>query len=182
MKTKLINFLKHSLAFVIGFLIVFLAIIGLFSLTRGYYQPWLYNLFGYGKEESTFYEETEKVEESSPEESKESAITYVLAEEVKKKLDTAPKEIIILDTRKVEDFTKEHIAEAISIPFDVLDQKYQELDKSKEIYVISPCNVCGQASDQEIFDKLKSLGFNKIKIIQGGLEDWKAKGYPLTGQ
>lgn len=62
----------------------------------------------------------------------EDAVPRVTTEELKDKLD-AGKDVVIVDTRSLENFNEKHIAGAISMPLVEVDLRYEELPKDKEI-------------------------------------------------
>ncbi|MFZ3214209.1 MAG: rhodanese-like domain-containing protein [Terriglobales bacterium] len=48
-------------------------------------------------------------------------------------------------------------------------------DKDSVIY----CTCPSDETSRTILRRARSLGFSRIKFLQGGLEGWKAKGYPV---
>lgn len=50
----------------------------------------------------------------------------------------------------------------------------------KEKDTVVYCTCPGDKTSLEILRKALSLDFSRIKILKGGLQAWKAKGYPVT--
>ncbi len=62
----------------------------------------------------------------------EDAVPRITAGELKAKLDSG-KDVVIVDTRNLENFNKKHIPGAISMPLVEVDLRYEELPKGKTI-------------------------------------------------
>lgn len=45
--------------------------------------------------------------------------------------------------------------------------------------VVLYCTCEAQKTSLEIVRKAKTLGYNRLKVLRGGLKGWKAKGYPV---
>lgn len=82
------------------------------------------------------------------------------------------KKMLIIDARDRAQFEKGHIPGAINIEWRrVLAQKSQ-IPKDKTVLIY--CNT-GSLSAQAGF-ALRVAGYENIRILQGGFEEWKAKG------
>jgi rhodanese-related sulfurtransferase len=80
--------------------------------------------------------------------------------------------IIIIDARDKAQFDKSHIPGAVNIEWRrVLAQKNQ-IPKDKTVLIY--CNT-GSLSAQAGF-ALRVAGYENVRILQGGFEEWKAKG------
>nr|WP_329777091.1 rhodanese-like domain-containing protein [Mycoplasma capricolum] len=69
----------------------------------------------------------------------------------------------ILDVRSKEAYNKAHIINAINIPFDELEQRYNEVPKYRPVYI--HCRT-GRTSYIAI-KMLEKLGFSNLTNIQG---------------
>lgn len=78
---------------------------------------------------------------------------------------------IILDVREEAEFAFGHLKNAKSIPMGELDERLNELDKEKEIYVI--CRT-GKRSDLAA-QKLVKNGFAKVYNVIPGMTSWKGE-------
>jgi rhodanese-related sulfurtransferase len=85
---------------------------------------------------------------------------------------TGMSEKIVVDVRDKDDYEKDHIPGAKSIPVSELEQRISELNKDTEIQIV--CNRGGLKSSKAA-EVLKEKGFNKVEIIEGGMESWKNK-------
>lgn len=74
----------------------------------------------------------------------------------------------ILDVRATKDFKQKHINGAINIPLEVLNEKYNELEKNSPYYVI-----CYSGLKSEKACKfLVNLGFDVTDVL-GGMGAWQ---------
>lgn len=84
----------------------------------------------------------------------------------------------ILDVREPSEWNEAHVPGATLIPLGQLASRVKEVPKDKDVVVI--CR-SGNRS-QEGRDILKNSGFSRVTSVAGGINDWKAKGFPtVTG-
>ncbi len=74
---------------------------------------------------------------------------------------------VFIDARIPPEYEEEHIEGAISIPIEVLRQKYEELDPAKEYYTYCTSDSRGMTAAF----LMRSMGF-RVKAIRGGLSAW----------
>ncbi len=86
------------------------------------------------------------------------------------------KEILVLDVREAAEFAFNHIPEAISIPLGELEDRFDELNKEKEIYVI-----CRTGSRSDLASqKLTENGFMNVKNVVPGMSNWIGNTTSIT--
>ena len=78
----------------------------------------------------------------------------------------------IIDARDAGQFKKEHIPGAVNIEWRQVLARRFELPKDKPILIY--CNT-GTLSAQAGF-ALRVAGFDNLRILQGGMSEWQAKG------
>lgn len=85
----------------------------------------------------------------------------------------------ILDVREPDEWNEAHIAGATLIPLGELASRASELPRDQEIVVVCRSgNRSAQARDILLND-----GFTEVTSMAGGLNQWKAAGYPtVSGQ
>jgi rhodanese-related sulfurtransferase len=76
----------------------------------------------------------------------------------------------IIDVREKEDFEREHIPEAKSMPLSRLKDEMKQLDIANSIVIV--CNRGGKRS-KEAYDLLKNQGYKDVTILEGGMEHWR---------
>ena len=80
--------------------------------------------------------------------------------------------VFIVDARDTAQFEKEHIPGAVNIEWRQAVARRAELPKDR--MVVMYCN-SGSLSTQAVF-ALRLLGHDNVKVLQDGIEGWKAKG------
>ena len=80
--------------------------------------------------------------------------------------------ITVIDARDAGQFAKDHIPGAINIEWRKVLEQRAKIPKDKTVLIY--CNT-GSLSAQAGF-ALRVAGYENVKILQGGFEEWKAKG------
>jgi rhodanese-related sulfurtransferase len=82
----------------------------------------------------------------------------------------------ILDVREPSEWNEAHIAGATLIPLGELQSRVNELPRDKEIVVV--CRSGNRSAQGR--DILLNNGFTQVTSMAGGLNQWKAAGYPTV--
>jgi rhodanese-related sulfurtransferase len=82
-----------------------------------------------------------------------------------------------LDVRSAEEWAQIHIANSRLVPLDELKGRMGELPKDQDIVVVC---LSGKRS-HEGWTVLQQAGFKRAFCLNGGIEAWKAAGYPTEG-
>lgn len=85
---------------------------------------------------------------------------------------------VILDVRDKKEFGSGHISGAIHMPYSTIEQRAAEIEDSKDKPVVVVCKI-GQHSSAA-GKKLKSLGFENVRRLSGGMAEWNAAGLPVV--
>jgi rhodanese-related sulfurtransferase/predicted transcriptional regulator len=85
-------------------------------------------------------------------------------------------EIVILDARPAREFAAGHIAGALSVPVEKLQQRLRELPKSKEYVAYCRGPYCIYA-DRAV-ELLRANGRRARRLVDG-FPEWKAAGFPI---
>lgn len=85
---------------------------------------------------------------------------------------------VIVDIRDSNTYSAGHIINAINIPHPELDNNMAKLEKFNSKTVIVVCAMGQSASSAAT--KLKNKGFEKVRILAGGISAWRDAGLPLT--
>ena len=93
----------------------------------------------------------------------------IFAEQIPK--DEWPK-MLVIDARDAGQFAKGHIPGAINMDWRQVLAKRSSIPKDKPVLIY--CNT-GSLSAQAGF-ALRVAGWDNLRILQGGMEEWKAKG------
>jgi rhodanese-related sulfurtransferase len=85
---------------------------------------------------------------------------------------------LVIDLRDNKAFNQGHIVGAKNIPPSRLEQEVKELSKDKSTPIILSCDM-GRISPSS-GTLLRKQGFEKVYMLAGGLQNWRAAGLPLT--
>jgi rhodanese-related sulfurtransferase len=80
--------------------------------------------------------------------------------------------MMVIDARDPEQFAKGHIPGAINMDWRQILSKRDTISKDKPVLIY--CNT-GTLSAQAGF-AMRVAGWDNVRILQGGMEEWKAKG------
>jgi rhodanese-related sulfurtransferase len=92
---------------------------------------------------------------------------------------TKNQEILLFDVRQPLDLLahSEIIPGAKRIPPKEVLEQATLIPKEKESVIY--CTCVSQSTSRMILKRALALNFTKIKFLKGGLDAWKAKGYPV---
>lgn len=82
----------------------------------------------------------------------------------------------LIDVREPVEHAESHVAGAKLIPLGQIEARCGELDKSKPVMVMCQAGKRGAAAA----DKLRALGFNDVRNLEGGILAWKSAGLPCA--
>ncbi len=82
------------------------------------------------------------------------------------------KKFVLIDARDAGQFAKGHIPGAINMDWRQVLAKRESIPKDKPVLIY--CNT-GSLSAQAGF-ALRVAGWDNLRILQGGMEEWRAKG------
>ena len=84
---------------------------------------------------------------------------------------------ILLDVRSKEDYAKEHIKGARSLPLEELERVKQLFKPADNIIVYCDSFVCSASSSAA--KMLSGMGFTNVRDFKGGLREWKMNDLPV---
>lgn len=82
----------------------------------------------------------------------------------------------ILDVRQPEEWNEVHVPDSTLIPLGELAARAAELPKDQEIVIV--CRSGNRSAQAR--DILLEAGFTQVTSMAGGLNQWKAAGYPTV--
>lgn len=86
------------------------------------------------------------------------------------------KNVLLIDARKNIYFKEGHIADAINIPLAEVEKRRNEIDISREIIIYSDSELEAFQEAVKLFD----LRLVTSKVLKGGLNEWKQRGYVVV--
>jgi len=89
------------------------------------------------------------------------------------------RKVLVFDVRQPLDLLAypEIIPGARRIPPKDIQENPSLIPKDKEAVVY--CTCAGDKTSREVLHRALALHFSRIKLLKGGLEAWKANGYPV---
>jgi rhodanese-related sulfurtransferase len=114
-------------------------------------------------------------------------VLRIPASEVKELL-AKKADIVVVDVNPKDFFDSWHIPSAINIPYNSMDdaakkeRKLKKIPVGKLIVLYCLCEEGADSSEEAL--ELRRLGHarDKVKVLEGGLVQWDAKGYPMVKQ
>lgn len=88
---------------------------------------------------------------------------------------------LFIDARDVRFYTRERIAEALSLPYPKRDHWREQLaDVAFEQTLIIYCGseICSLSA--LLAEYLQNQGFKRVYILSGGIDAWREQGLPLV--
>jgi rhodanese-related sulfurtransferase len=98
-------------------------------------------------------------------------------DEIKNKLDRKEK-FILVDVREESEYAKDHLPGAIHLGKGVIERDIEtrvpDLDAPLVLY-------CGGGFRSALSaDNLQKMGYRNVISMDGGIREWREKGFPLT--
>ena len=90
---------------------------------------------------------------------------------------SSEKKAIIIDVREDDEWNAGHIAGAVHIPLNQINNRLAELQPYKDGTIITQCR-SGRRS-MKALELLKVAGFNKVYNMDGGLQAWEQQGLSI---
>ena len=104
---------------------------------------------------------------------------FILPDNLKNKI-TSKEPLVLIDIRDSASYNKEHIEDSINITRKKLADDIKNLPKDKLTVIIS-YNFENKDIIGDVIKLLKNSGFNNIKVLSGGISNWKENNNPLIG-
>ena len=83
-----------------------------------------------------------------------------------------------VDVREDNEFTLDHAAGARHIGRGVLERDIENLIPDKDASIVLYCG--GGYRSALAADNLQKMGYTRVLSMDGGIRDWRSKGFPLT--
>jgi rhodanese-related sulfurtransferase len=97
--------------------------------------------------------------------------------EVKKRVDKGDK-FLIVDVREESEYAKDHLPGAIHLGKGVIERDIEQKVPDLNTEIILYCG--GGFRSALAADNLQKMGYTNVISMDGGIRDWREKGYPLT--
>lgn len=98
-------------------------------------------------------------------------------DEVKSKLDHGEK-FVLVDVREESEFAKDHLPGAIHLGKGVIERDIEARVPKPDTPLVLYCG--GGFRSALAADNLQKMGYTNVISMDGGIRDWREKGYPLS--
>ena len=98
-------------------------------------------------------------------------------DEVKARLDGGEK-LCIVDVREESEWARDHLPAALHLGKGVLERDIEERLPDTGAEIILYCG--GGFRSALSAENLQRMGYTQVLSMDGGIRDWRDKGYPLT--
>jgi rhodanese-related sulfurtransferase len=104
-------------------------------------------------------------------------IRETTVEDVKARLDRGEK-LCLVDVREESEWVKDHLPGAIHLGKGVIERDVEERLPDTGVEIILYCG--GGFRSALAAENLQRMGYTNVRSMDGGIRDWRGKGYPLT--
>jgi rhodanese-related sulfurtransferase len=98
-------------------------------------------------------------------------------EQVKARLDKGEK-LLLVDVREESEYAKDHLPGAIHLGKGVIERDIEQKIPDTGAAIILYCG--GGFRSALAADNLQKMGYTNVISLDGGIRDWRGRGYPLT--
>ena len=99
------------------------------------------------------------------------------ADEVKKTMDSGGK-FTLVDVREESEFANDHLPGAIHLGKGIIERDIEARVPDLNTEIVLYCG--GGFRSALAADNLQKMGYKNVISMDGGIRDWREKGYPLT--
>src|ERR1700730_948808 len=104
-------------------------------------------------------------------------IREVRVDDVKARLDRGEK-FLLLDVREESEYAKDHLPVAIHLGKGIIERDIEGRVPALDVPLILYCG--GGYRSALAADNLQKMGYTSVLSMDGGIRDWREKGFPLT--
>ncbi len=98
-------------------------------------------------------------------------------DDVKARLDRG-ESLCVVDVREESEWAKDHLPGAIHLGKGIIERDIEERLPDTNTEIILYCG--GGFRSALVADSLQRMGYTRVLSMDGGIRDWRGKGYPLT--
>jgi rhodanese-related sulfurtransferase len=105
---------------------------------------------------------------------------FMSPEELKRHIEERSSDIVIVDTAAPPIWEEEHVPGAVNVPWTRNLTAPAGLSREKTLVVYCACKNHEDSADMA--RQLSLIGYQKVKVLQGGWFKWVDLGYPTVGK
>lgn len=96
---------------------------------------------------------------------------------IKSRLDRGEK-FVLVDVREESEWAKDHVPGAIHMGKGIIERDIEKQVPNKDAEIVLYCG--GGFRSALVADNLQKMGYTHVLSMDGGIGDWRRRGYPLT--
>ncbi|MCI0457962.1 MAG: sulfurtransferase [Gemmataceae bacterium] len=104
-------------------------------------------------------------------------VREVTVDDIKARLDRGEK-FYLIDVREESEWARDHLPGAIHLGKGILERDIEQRIPDPAAPMVLYCG--GGFRSALAADNLSRMGYTTVESMDGGIRDWRAKGYPLT--
>src|SRR5947209_3064685 len=108
-----------------------------------------------------------------------SRVHETTVDDVKARLDRDEK-LTIIDVREESEYARDHVPGAVHLGKGIIERDVEAKFPDTGAELILYCG--GGFRSALAADNLQKMGYTNVLSMDGGVRDWRNKGYPLTSQ
>lgn len=108
-----------------------------------------------------------------------SRVRETTVDAIKQRLDAGEK-LTIIDVREESEYAKDHVPGAVHLGKGILERDVESRFPDTGTELILYCG--GGFRSALAADNLQKMGYTNVISMDGGIRDWRQKGYPLTSE
>ena len=98
-------------------------------------------------------------------------------DDVKARLDRGDR-FLLIDVREESEYAKDHLPNAIHLGKGIIERDIEERVPELSTPLVLYCG--GGYRSALAADNLQKMGYTNVISMDGGIRDWRGKGYPLV--
>jgi len=106
-----------------------------------------------------------------------SRVKETTVDEIKRRLDRGEK-FMLVDVREESEFAKDHLPGAVHLGKGIIERDIEARVPDPKTELVLYCG--GGFRSALAADNLQKMGYTNVISMDGGIRDWREKGYPLT--
>jgi rhodanese-related sulfurtransferase len=98
-------------------------------------------------------------------------------DEIKKRLDRGDK-LVLIDVREESEYAKDHLPGARHLGKGIIERDIENAIPDTKAEIVLYCG--GGFRSALAADNLQKMGYSNVISMDGGVREWRGKGYPIT--
>ncbi len=106
-----------------------------------------------------------------------SRVRETTCDQIRTRLDKGDK-FVLVDVREDNEYAKDHLPGAIHLGKGIIERDIETAVPDAKVEIVLYCG--GGFRSAMAADNLQKMGYTNVISMDGGIREWREKGYPLT--